>query len=126
MLHSNLDKAILNQLQAAVPKVYISTILDPIIRIGNTTCLQLLTHLHATYGHITEAVLEKSLERMKNQWNPPMSIEILFTKINYGVVFATAGRDTSTLTPHPDNTDKVDAAAITQVQEIIGIFIFYG
>jgi hypothetical protein len=29
-------------------------------------------------------------------------------------------------TPHPNNTDKLDSAAITTVQEIIGIFLFYG
>jgi hypothetical protein len=48
MIYSNVDKAIRNQLQAAVPKVYISAIIDPIIRIGNITCLQLITHLHTT------------------------------------------------------------------------------
>jgi hypothetical protein len=48
MLYSNVDKALRNQLQAAVAKVYISAILDPIIGIGNTACLQLLTQLHAT------------------------------------------------------------------------------
>jgi hypothetical protein len=35
-----------NQRQANVTKVYISAILDPIIGIGNTRCLALLTHLY--------------------------------------------------------------------------------
>jgi hypothetical protein len=30
------------------------------------------------------------------------------------------------LTPHPDHSDKLDAAGITRVQEIVGVFFFYG
>jgi hypothetical protein len=96
MLYTNIDKALRNQLQAAVPKVYISAILDPIIGIGNTTCLTLLTHLHDTYGTIAEAELDRNLDRMKIQWNPPTSIELLFTQINDGVAFTAAGGDPPT------------------------------
>jgi hypothetical protein len=96
MLYTNVDKALRNQLQAAVPKFYISAILDPIIGIGNTTCLALLTHLHGTYGTITESELDRNLDRMKSQWKPPTSTEILFTQINDGVAFATAGGDPPT------------------------------
>jgi hypothetical protein len=62
MLYTNVEKALRNQFQAAVPKVYISAILDPIIGIGNTTCLTLLTHLHDTYGTIKEAELDRNLD----------------------------------------------------------------
>jgi hypothetical protein len=61
MLYTNVDKALRNQLREAVPKVYISAILDPIIGIGNTTCLTILTHLHETYGTITEAEMDRNL-----------------------------------------------------------------
>jgi hypothetical protein len=61
MLYSNADKALCNQLQATVSKVYINAIIEPIIGIDNTTCHQLLTHLHTTYGRITEAELDKIL-----------------------------------------------------------------
>jgi hypothetical protein len=93
MLYSNDNKRRRNQLQADAPDVYISAILNPIIGIGNTTCLTLLTHLHGTYITITEAELDKNQDRMKIQWNPPTSIEILFTHINNGVVFIMAGGD---------------------------------
>jgi hypothetical protein len=96
MLFINVDKALHNQLQDAVPKSYISAILDPIIGIRNTTCLTLLTHLHDTYGTITEAELDRNLDRMKSQWNPPTSIELLFTQINDGVALKTAGGDPPT------------------------------
>jgi hypothetical protein len=96
MLYTNVEKALQNQLQAAVPKVYISAILDPIIGIGNTSCLTLITHLHDTYGTITEAELDRNLDRVKSQWNPPTSIELLFTQINGGVASATAGGDPPT------------------------------
>jgi hypothetical protein len=96
MLYTNVDKALRNQLQAAVPKVYISAILDPIIGIGNTTCLTLLTHLHDIYGTMTEAELDRNLDGMKIQLNPLTSIEILFTQINDGLAFAPAGGDPPT------------------------------
>jgi hypothetical protein len=96
MLYTNIENALRNQLQAAVPKVYISAILDPIIGIGNTTCLTLLTHLHDTYRTITEAELKINLGRMKIQSNPPTSIENHFTQIKDGVAFATAGGDPPT------------------------------
>jgi hypothetical protein len=96
MFYSNVDKALCNQLQATASEVYISAILDPIIGIGNTTCLTLLTHLHDIYGTVVEAELGKILDRMKIQWNPPTSIKIVFTQINDGVDFATAGGDTPT------------------------------
>jgi hypothetical protein len=94
MFYSNVEKSLRNQRQATVSEVYISAILDPIIGIGNTTCLTLLTHLHDIYGTITKAELDKNLDQMKIQWNPPTSIEILLTQINDGVAFARAGGDT--------------------------------
>jgi hypothetical protein len=51
---------------------------------------------HTTYGIITEDKLDRNLDRMKTQWNPPTSIEILFTQINEGVAFTKAGGDTPT------------------------------
>jgi hypothetical protein len=96
MLYTSVDNALRNQLQTAVPKVYISAILYPIIGIGNTTCLTLLTHLHDTYGTITEAELDRNLDRMKIQWKPPTSIELLFTQISDGVELTTAGGDPPT------------------------------
>jgi hypothetical protein len=78
MIYSNFNKAPLNQLQEAAPKVYISAILDPVIGIGNTTCITLLIHLHDTYGTITEAELDKNLERVKSKWKHPFApIDIL-------------------------------------------------
>jgi hypothetical protein len=97
MLCTNTDKALRNQLQAIVPKVYTSAILDPIIGIRNTTCLTLRTHLHDSDRTITEAELDRNLDRMKSQWNPPTSIDLLFTHINDGVAFATAGGDPPTV-----------------------------
>jgi hypothetical protein len=79
-----------------LPKVYISAILDPIIGFGITMCLKLVTRLDDTYGWITEAEVNTHIERIKNQWNPPTSIEILFTQINEGVTFLTAGGDPPT------------------------------
>jgi hypothetical protein len=40
--------------------------------------------------------LDKNLERMKNQWNLPTTIEIIFTQFNDGVVFETMGGDAPT------------------------------
>jgi hypothetical protein len=65
---------------AAVLSIYLAALRDPAIAFGNTTTLQLLDHLHDQYGGITEAELESIAEQMKQQWQTPTSIEVLFLK----------------------------------------------
>jgi hypothetical protein len=43
-----------NLLISAVPSIFITAKKTPFTGFGNFTCLQLLAHLHDTYGQITE------------------------------------------------------------------------
>jgi hypothetical protein len=88
-----IDNALRNQLIAAVPHIYISTLSDPTVGFGNVTCLDILTHLRTNYGTITSDELDKNMIRMKTPWHPPVSIEAMFQQIEDGVKFATAGND---------------------------------
>jgi hypothetical protein len=89
--YHNAEKTLHNQLIAAVPTIYIAALHDPVITFGNTTSLELLTHLHDTYGGITEAYLDRNTDTINAQWRPPTSIEVLFMHIEDGVTFAMAG-----------------------------------
>jgi hypothetical protein len=58
--------------------------------------LALLTHLHDTYGQITEKELEQNVQRIQTQWKPPTAIESLFVQIEDGVAFTIEGQDEPT------------------------------
>jgi hypothetical protein len=89
----NVDKTLRTQLIAAVPVIYITDIRDPVIRFGNTTPLELLAHLHHTYGGITEAELDRNTYITKAQCQPPTAIEVPFLQIEDRVDFTLAGDD---------------------------------
>jgi hypothetical protein len=60
------------------------------------TCIELLTHLHDTYGQITEKELEDNVTCMRTQWNPPTAIESRFVQIEDWNVFAAEGNEDPT------------------------------
>jgi hypothetical protein len=62
-----------------------------------STCLQLLLHLWHNYGRITQAELDADLMCMATAWNPATPIEALFSQLEDGVRFATAGNDPPSL-----------------------------
>jgi hypothetical protein len=87
------DKALRNQLLAAVPPDYLRGLADAELGLGGVTCLTILTHLWATWGTITQSELDANTLRMHTPWNPPTPIDKLFTQLDDGVRFATAGHD---------------------------------
>jgi hypothetical protein len=76
--YHNVDKTLSNQLIAAVSTIYIAALRDPVTMFGNTTTMELLAHLHDTYGGIPEAELDRNTNTMKAQWQPPTAIEVLY------------------------------------------------
>ena len=84
------DKALRNQILAAIPADYLPELADPELGLGNVSCLQILTHLWTTWGVIIDA----NALRMATPWHPPTPIDKLFTQLDDGVRFATAGNDT--------------------------------
>ena len=88
------DKALRNQLIAAIPADYLRGLADPELGLGGVTCLTILTFLWATWGTITQIELDANILRMHTPWHPPTPIDKLFTQLDDGVRFATAGNDT--------------------------------
>ena len=88
------DKALRNQILLAVPADYLRELSDPELGLGSVSCLQILTHLWTTWGAITQIELDANALRMAAPWNPPTPIDKLFTQLDDGVRFATAGNDT--------------------------------
>jgi hypothetical protein len=66
---------------------------DPAITFGNTPTLELLAHLHHSYGGITEAELDRNTYITKAQCHPPTAIKVPLLQIKYGVDFSLAGDD---------------------------------
>jgi hypothetical protein len=91
--YHDVDRALRNQLVAAVPISYTRAMHDPIIGFGTTTCKQLLVHLWDRYGRIKPAELNANTIRMKAQWTPPVPIEDLYTQLSDGRSFSHAGGD---------------------------------
>ena len=78
---------------AAVPHLFIAELYDETLGWGTTTTLQLLTHLHSTYGGIDDDMLAANLERIKTPWSPPTPIDTLFLQIKSCMRFAKKGGD---------------------------------
>jgi hypothetical protein len=87
------DKALRNQILAAVPEVYVRALRHTITGYGNVTSLRLLTHLWDKYGKITQSELDSNEARMNQPWNPPTPIETLFKQLEDGLDFARAGEE---------------------------------
>jgi hypothetical protein len=88
------DKALRNQILLAIPADYLRELADPELGLGSVSCLQILTHLWTTWGTITQTELDANALRMAAPWHPPTPIDKLFTQLDDGVRFATAGNDT--------------------------------
>jgi hypothetical protein len=84
------DKALKQQLLAAVHESYYRTLRHRITGFANTTTRQLLDHLYATYGNLTPADLVENDERMKAPYDPSQPIEVLFDQIDDAVELADA------------------------------------
>ena len=92
-LYYTLERALKTLLVAAVPHLFIADLHDEALGWGNTTTLQLLTHLHTTYRGIDEDMLAENLERIKTPWSPPTPIDTLFLQIKSCMRFAQKGGD---------------------------------
>jgi hypothetical protein len=87
------DKALRNQILLAIPEDYLRDLADADLGLGSVSCLKILTHLWDTWGTITQIELDANYLRMATPWNPPTPIDKLFTQLDDGIRFATAGND---------------------------------
>lgn len=89
--YHDLDKALLRQLIAATPAIYIDVLSDPDYGYTNVTCLEMLLHLKTAYGKISIAERDANQQRMMAPWHPPMPIESLFKQLIEGMRLSAAG-----------------------------------
>jgi hypothetical protein len=97
VLWHNVEAVLRKLLIAAVPGVFFAAKKNPVTGFGNATCLELLAHLHDTYGQITEKELEDNVTRMRTQWNPLTAIESIFIQIKDRIAFEAEGNDEPTI-----------------------------
>jgi hypothetical protein len=83
------DRALVRCIIAATPSTYIEALSHDEFGYATVTSLQLLTHLHTTYGVMTAADIDANMARMNNPWSPPTPIEVLFKQLEEGQRFAT-------------------------------------
>jgi hypothetical protein len=86
-------------LLASIEEDYYNLLKDPIFGYATVTPLDILLHLHSTYGNITAKDLEKNRESLKAAWNPEDDIATLWTRIRVCQDFAR-----NTAEPITDNT----------------------
>ena len=85
------DQALQQQLLSAFDNMYFQAVRDHHVGYTNVTTLQLLTHLYANYGLVTQNDLSDNDAAMKRPYDPSAPIESLFQQIEDGVEFAEAG-----------------------------------
>ena len=85
------DQALKQQLLGAFDDMYLKAQKDAHIGYGNTSTLNLITHLYDSYGNITQIELSENETRMKAPYDITTPIENLFAQIDEAVEFADAG-----------------------------------
>lgn len=91
--YHNVDKALMKQLLAAIPPIYLDAVDDADFRFSNLTCFSLLQHLKEQFSQITISELQANTDRMATAWNPPTPINALFKQLKDGVRFAAPGHE---------------------------------
>ena len=92
-LYHDVDKALVRQIIAATPAIYLNALNDRQSGFSRVTCLQMLTHLRAQYGKVTMAMKDENARRMTAAWQPPTPIDMLFQQLEDGVYFANAAQE---------------------------------
>ena len=92
-LYHDVDKALVRQIIAATPTIYLSALNDRMFGFSRVTCLQMLTHLKTRYGQVTMEMKDENMQRMSAAWQPPTPIDILFQQLEDGVYFAAAAQE---------------------------------
>ena len=85
IVEAHLKKLILE----AVPSTYLDELSDAVMGFSNVSCVELLTHLHTTYGTVSPDDLETNLKNLNRQWNPDQPLTDLWAQIKLCQDFAT-------------------------------------
>ena len=69
-LYHDVDKALVRQIIAATPTIYLNALNDRLFGFSRVTCLQMLTHLRTQYGQVTMEMKDANMQRMAAAWQP--------------------------------------------------------
>ena len=92
-LYHDVDKALVRQIIAATPTIYLNALNDRLFGFSRVTCLQMLTHLRTQYGQVTMEMKDANMQRMSAAWQPPTPIDTLFQQLEDDIYFATAAQE---------------------------------
>jgi hypothetical protein len=84
------DKALKQQLLAAIDDIYYRSLRNRITGYANVTTLTILRHLYDTYGNISPTDLIDNDTRMKAPYDPSQPIELLFDQFDDAIELAAA------------------------------------
>jgi hypothetical protein len=86
------DKALKQQVIAAVDSMYLKTLRNRITGLATVTTLEMLTHLYTSYGRLTPADLQDNDTCFRKPYDPNQPIEALFDQIEDAVSLADAAQ----------------------------------
>lgn len=92
-LYSSVSQALKKQLLNAVDPLYTATLKVRTFGYANVSTHALLTHLHTTYGAITDDDLANNRTHMESSWNPDDPIEQLWERVADCLQLAIDGND---------------------------------
>jgi hypothetical protein len=92
-LYLSVERNLKSQLTSAVDPLFIDELRDDTMGFANASTLQLLSHLHATYGAVRSDQLEANAMRLDRQWNPSDPIETVWQNAQECRRFAASGLD---------------------------------
>jgi hypothetical protein len=85
------DAALKSQLLQATDDRFVATLKHATHGFALVRTRTIIQHLYNTYGRITAEMMAVNDEKMRSEWDPGTPIEILFTQIDLGQAYATAG-----------------------------------
>ena len=84
------DRALKQLLLGAVDDIFVNALCDAQVGYANTTTLELLTHLHDTYGKLTDADVRANQDTMAEPVDMELPIENFLRRIEEYVTLAAA------------------------------------
>ena len=87
----DVDQTLKSLLLQSFDDMYFTSLKNTYTGFSNVSTLDILTHLHSTYGRIKANDLKSNTEKMTSEWNPTNPIENVFKQIEDGQLYASCG-----------------------------------
>jgi hypothetical protein len=89
----SVKESVKQQILNAVDNIYLQDLEDDVFGYADTTIIQLLRHLRATYGLLTATDLDTNRNQLTDAWNPDKPFESIWKQIKIIRDVATAGNE---------------------------------